>query len=86
MTEFCLLTSKNNGLTFWTLFSGGGQGDDACVEEMHLLPEPLYSIPSDNTLIVTIVATSSGRIFMGGKDGALYELLYQVGCMGWRRS
>ena len=46
--------------------------------EMHLLPEPLYSIPTDSTFITTIAGTANGRIFMAGKDGALYELIYQV--------
>ncbi|XP_076462327.1 nuclear pore complex protein Nup155-like isoform X2 [Babylonia areolata] len=56
--------------------------DVACGEpgsgEMHLLPEPLYSIPTDNTFITSIVGTDNGRIFMAGKDGALYELIYQA--------
>jgi len=45
---------------------------------MHLLPEPLFSIPTDNTYIMNIVGTDLGRIFMAGKDGCLYELAYQV--------
>lgn len=45
---------------------------------MHLLPEPLFSIPTDNTYIMNIVGTDTGRIFMAGKDGCLYELAYQV--------
>ncbi|XP_052776486.1 nuclear pore complex protein Nup155-like isoform X2 [Mya arenaria] len=47
-------------------------------DEMHLLPEPLFSIPTDNTYIMNIVGTESGRIFMAGKDGCLYELAYQA--------
>ena len=46
---------------------------------MHLLPEPLFSIPSDNTYMLSVVGTENGRIFMAGKDGCLYELTYQVG-------
>lgn len=57
-------------------FSGGG--GEAAVGEMHLLPEPLYSIPTDNTFITAIAGTDLGRIFLAGKDGALYELIYQV--------
>lgn len=55
-----------------------GGGGDPGTGEMHLLPEPLYSIPTDSTFITTISSTSNGRIFMAGKDGALYELIYQV--------
>ncbi|XP_052257804.1 nuclear pore complex protein Nup155-like [Dreissena polymorpha] len=47
-------------------------------DEMHLLPEPLFSIPTDNTYIMSILGTESGRIFMAGKDGCLYELAYQA--------
>lgn len=46
--------------------------------EMHLLPEPLFALPTDNTCMIEIVGTCTGRIFMGGKDGSLYEILYQV--------
>lgn len=47
-------------------------------EEMHLLAEPLFSIPTDNTYMLTILGIHNGRIFMGGKDGCLYELAYQA--------
>ncbi len=46
--------------------------------EMHLLPEPLFALPSDNTCMLDVTGTCIGRIFMGGKDGCLYEVLYQV--------
>ncbi|XP_060081127.1 nuclear pore complex protein Nup155-like [Ylistrum balloti] len=46
--------------------------------EMHLLPEPLFSIPTDNTYIMNIIGSDNGRIFMAGKDGCLYELAYQA--------
>ncbi|CAB4057772.1 NUP155 [Lepeophtheirus salmonis] len=45
-------------------------------EEMHLLPEPLYTLPTDSTYMITLVGTDLGRIFMGGKDGCLYEFSY----------
>ena len=45
---------------------------------MHLLPEPLFSIPTDGSYVLTIQGTQDGRIFMGAKDGCLYELVYQV--------
>ena len=48
--------------------------------EMHLIPEPLFSIPSDNVHILSIRNADNGRIFMAGKDGCLYELHYQVPC------
>ncbi|XP_069168199.1 nuclear pore complex protein Nup155 [Procambarus clarkii] len=45
---------------------------------MHLLPEPLFSVPTDGSYVLTIRGTSDGRIFMGAKDGCLYELVYQA--------
>lgn len=59
------------GLIFVGSSSSGG-GD------MHLLPEYLFSIPTDNTFIMNIIGTDNGRIFMAGKDGCLYEIVYQV--------
>ena len=47
-------------------------------QEMHLLPEPLFAIPTDGAYIVTISGTLDGRIFMGAKDGCVYEFFYQV--------
>ncbi|KAL3869881.1 hypothetical protein ACJMK2_042508 [Sinanodonta woodiana] len=55
-----------------------GQNNGNMYEEMHLLPDPLFSIPTDNTYLTSIVGTDSGRIFMTGKDGCLYELAYQA--------
>lgn len=45
---------------------------------MHLLPEPLFNLPTDATFMQSIAGTESGRIFMGGKDGCLYEFAYKV--------
>ena len=45
---------------------------------MHLLPDPLFSIPTDGVFFTSIVGSDNGRIFMAGKDGCLYELVYQV--------
>lgn len=49
---------------------------------MQLLPDPLYSIPTDNTYLLAITSTEQGRIFMAGKDGCLYEIAYQAEA-GW---
>lgn len=53
-------------------------GSSTNYEEMHLLPEPLFAVPTDGAYIVTIKGTSDGRIFMGAKDGCIYEFFYQV--------
>lgn len=62
---------------FTDLFLSGGLPDDDFAE-MHLQPDPLFSIPSDNVYMTCITGTFNGRIFMGGKDGCLYEIAYQV--------
>lgn len=46
--------------------------------EMHLLPEPLFIVPTDNIGMVSVTGTSDGRIFLAGQDGCLHEVVYQV--------
>lgn len=48
------------------------------LSEMHLQPEPLFSLPTDNIGMLDIQGTPEGRIFLGGKDGCLYEVIYQA--------
>jgi nuclear pore complex protein Nup155 len=45
--------------------------------ELILYPTHL-SIPSDHVNMLNIIGTSNGRIFMSGKDGNLYEFVYQA--------
>lgn len=59
----------------------GGLNDSMC-GGMQLLPDPLYSIPTDNTYLLAVTSTDLGRIFMAGKDGCLYEIAYQAEA-GW---
>ncbi|XP_054719689.1 nuclear pore complex protein Nup155-like [Uloborus diversus] len=47
-------------------------------EEIHLMPEPLFSYPTDNVHMCTFQGTDDGRIFLGGKDGSIYEFSYQA--------
>ena len=46
--------------------------------EMHLQPEPLFHLPSDNVGMMCVEGTPEGRLFLGGKDGSLYEVKYQA--------
>lgn len=62
---------------FDVLFVIGGLPEDGFAE-MHLQPDPLFSIPSDNVYMSCITGTFQGRIFSGGRDGCLYEIAYQV--------
>uniref|UniRef100_A0AAQ4PAW3 Nucleoporin 155 n=1 Tax=Gasterosteus aculeatus aculeatus TaxID=481459 RepID=A0AAQ4PAW3_GASAC len=56
--------------------------NDSMSGGMQLLPDPLFSIPTDNIYILTVTSTDLGRIFMAGKDGCLYEIAYQAEA-GW---
>uniref|UniRef100_A0A8C7S1Y5 Nuclear pore complex protein Nup155 n=1 Tax=Oncorhynchus mykiss TaxID=8022 RepID=A0A8C7S1Y5_ONCMY len=56
--------------------------NDSMSGGMQLLPDPLYSIPTDNTYLLAITSTDLGRIFLAGKDGCLYEVAYQAEA-GW---
>lgn len=47
-------------------------------KEMQLVPEPIFTVTTDGIAITTIANTSSGRIFLGGRNGSLYEIYYQV--------
>ncbi|KAF7243992.1 hypothetical protein EYD10_09814 [Varanus komodoensis] len=61
------------GLSYATLQAGSGSLNDSMSGGMQLLPDPLYSLPTDNTYLLTITSTENGRIFLAGKDGCLYE-------------
>ncbi|XP_063068284.1 nuclear pore complex protein Nup155 isoform X2 [Engraulis encrasicolus] len=56
--------------------------NDSLSGAMQLLPDPLYSIPTDNTYLLAVTATQLGRIFLAGRDGCLYEVAYQAEA-GW---
>eukprot|EP00899_Mesostigma_viride_P018513 jgi/Mesvir1/26663/Mv20449-RA.2 len=43
---------------------------------------PMYTVPSDSCTICCVAASPSGRIFAGGSDGHLYEVVYASG-KGW---
>ncbi|XP_005105150.1 nuclear pore complex protein Nup155 [Aplysia californica] len=64
------------GVSFYRSQDGGS--GDFLGEEMHLLPDPPFSIPTDGVYITSIVGADNGRIFMAGKDGCLYEMIYQA--------
>lgn len=46
--------------------------------EMQLMNKPIFVLNTDNVSIASIEGTADGRIFLGGRDGALYELQYQA--------
>ncbi|XP_044520250.1 nuclear pore complex protein Nup155 isoform X2 [Gracilinanus agilis] len=70
------------GLSYANFQPGVGVLNDSMSGGMQLLPDPLYSLPTDNTYLLTITSTDNGRIFLAGKDGCLYEVAYQAEA-GW---
>lgn len=58
----------------------GGPEDE--YHEMHLLPEPLFTLQTDNVYMSGITGTISGRVFLCGRDGCVYEMDYQVSAPG----
>lgn len=47
-------------------------------EEMQLMNKPIFVINTDNVAISCVEGTDDGRIFLGGRDGSLYEIQYQA--------
>lgn len=43
-----------------------------------------YTIPTDDVPMIKITSSQTGRIFMGGKDGNLYELVYENHGDSWK--
>ncbi|XP_014228329.1 nuclear pore complex protein Nup154 [Trichogramma pretiosum] len=52
--------------------------EDGSQGEMQLVPEPIFTVTTDGIAITTIANTNSGRIFLGGRNGSLYEIYYQA--------
>ncbi|XP_012285460.1 nuclear pore complex protein Nup155 [Orussus abietinus] len=46
--------------------------------EIQLVPEPIFTVPTDGIAITTIASTAGGRIFLGGRNGSLFEIYYQA--------
>jgi nuclear pore complex protein Nup155 len=47
-------------------------------EEMQLMNKPIFVLNTDNISINCVAGTADGRIFLGGRDGCLYEISYQA--------
>jgi nuclear pore complex protein Nup155 len=60
-----------------------GSSSSESHESLNLQPLPLYSVATDTVMMSSVCSTSTGRIFMGGEDGHVYELMYSVGD-NWR--
>ncbi|XP_020807415.1 nuclear pore complex protein Nup155 [Drosophila serrata] len=67
-----LLTTPIEVIVLGVTFGGSG------FNEMQLMNRPIFVIGTDNVSISVIKGTDDGRIFLGGRDGCLYEISYQA--------
>ncbi|GLG97236.1 Nuclear pore complex protein Nup155 [Gryllus bimaculatus] len=77
-----VLTTTVEVVVLGVTFSNTKEGPLGVLEEMHLIPDPVFVVPTDGVTMTTTTCTESGRIFMGGVDGNLYEIVYQAES-GW---
>ncbi|XP_044758799.1 nuclear pore complex protein Nup155 [Coccinella septempunctata] len=59
-----------------------GESPNDTMAEIQLIPDPVFTIPTDGATISTVVGTTQGRIFLGSKEGNVFELEYQAES-GW---
>ncbi|XP_048479675.1 nuclear pore complex protein Nup154 [Plutella xylostella] len=77
-----VLTTTVEIVVLGVTFSSSKPDGSTEFEEMHLVPEPVFVMPNDGICMMSVKSTSNGRIFMGGKDGCLYEITYKAQ-LGW---
>jgi len=65
-------------LTLNSVFFFSGSGPLGPLEEMNVIPEPVFVLPTEGVTYTSVASSDNGRIFLGGKDGNLYEVVYQV--------
>lgn len=55
-----------------------GPSATGAMDEIQLIADPVFTISTDGSVISTIAGTENGRLFLGTKEGCLYEIAYQV--------
>nr|XP_022900276.1 nuclear pore complex protein Nup155 [Onthophagus taurus]XP_022900277.1 nuclear pore complex protein Nup155 [Onthophagus taurus] len=70
-----VLTTASDIIVLGVTFTGTEENPTA---EIQLVPDPVFSVPTEGAVITTIAGTSHGRLFLGGKDGSLFEISYQA--------
>jgi nuclear pore complex protein Nup155 len=71
-----VLTTAVEILLLGVTFNGDEEEPNSC--DLLLVPDPIFRVPTDNVIMNVIRGTLDGRIFLGGKDGSLYEIVYQA--------
>lgn len=70
-----VLTTAVDIIVLGITFTAGSNGP---FDEIQLIPEPVFTIPTDGSTISAIASTNDGRLFLGSKEGSLFEIIYQV--------
>mgnify|MGYP005985667839 FL=1 len=70
-----ILTTAVDIVVLGVTFTPGPHGP---LDEIQLIPEPVFTIPTDGSTISAIGSTAEGRLFLGSKEGCLFEIVYQV--------
>ena len=73
MPQWLLLLSTPLEVVVLAVYCSGPPGREASQIDIH---ETGFSVPSDGVNLVRMVGTATGRVFMSGADGFLYELQY----------
>ena len=93
--EWCLIISTVDEVLLCALARNHGVSNNKPAANITTLVNPLdtglqlvptsFTIPTDNVRILSICGTKSGRIFLGGDDGCLYEFTYQSHAEDYQR-
>lgn len=70
-----VLTTAVDIIVLGVTFTAGPSGP---TDEIQLIPDPVFTIPTDGAIFSAIACTSQGRLFLGSKEGKLFEIVYQV--------
>lgn len=54
------------------------EGETNSLTTVLLIPDPIFKLSTDNVILSVLAGTQDGRIFFGGNDGCLYEIVYQA--------
>lgn len=70
----CLATASEITL-FGVTYS---EGEQDTLPTVFLIPDPLFTLSTDQVNFSVLTSSDNGRIFLGGNDGCLYEIVYQA--------
>ncbi|CAB9503985.1 pore complex protein NUP155 [Seminavis robusta] len=70
----CALAEPSDNDSQWT---NNGEALMHRNGSLRLVPT-LFNVPTDRVRMLSVCGTSDGRIFLGGEDGCLYEMTYEI--------